>query len=337
MENENPTSTTPDSEAAIGPNCTPEFREQIAAFMAANNWTNESLAKQIGKSAHTVYMYLRGRYAGTWREVERDLLDAIERIEARQLPPSGLIKTAVTDRVARGLRRAERTGDIALLHGPAGLGKTVGCIKYAQDNPIAIRITALRGAASPKALEQAIWLRIESRGWKRKGARVRYLINKLRGANRLLIIDNAQRLGIAAIEWLFDFHDETGCPVALVGNSEVLSRVSGRDQLHSRIGLNWLVNIDPGDGSAMDQYLELGLSELPDAAARKSVLSEARKVVAGPGHIRRLRKQVKLAIDIYNDEDFAATCKKKGAPQTWLTAFIGAASQLTAQQEGEWV
>ncbi len=262
---------------------TPEHRDRLVAFREQRGWSNEQLGKQIGKSAHVVYMYLRGEYAGSWREVERDLLDAVDRIETLQLPASGLHRTVITDRVAAGLRRAWNTLDIALLHGPAGTGKSVGCLKFAQDNRTAIHLTAQRWAASPMALEHLIFLRLETRDWKRRGSRGQYLVNKLRGANRLVIIDNAQRLGVAALQWLFDFHDETGNPIGLVGNSEVLTKVAANDQMHSRIGLSWRVAIEGATDKTLETFVEIGTADLP-ADARRQVANAARKVVTGPGH-----------------------------------------------------
>jgi DNA transposition AAA+ family ATPase len=58
----------------------------------------------------------------------------------------------------------------------------------------------------------------------------------LRGTERLIVVDNANRLHFHSFQWLMDFHDATLVPIAFVGNPEVLDILRRSDQLFSRIG-----------------------------------------------------------------------------------------------------
>ena len=79
--------------------------------------------------------------------------------------------------------------------------------------------------------------------------------------------------------------------IALVGNPDVLQRVSASDQLHSRIGLR----ADVGAGAWLDDAADKALATMwPDAPAEVRLL--ARETARQPGHLRRLVKQARIAI-----------------------------------------
>jgi len=96
----------------------------------------------------------------------------------------------------------------------------------------------------------------------------------------------------SARQWIFDFHDATGCPIALVGNPEVLSAIRENDQQFSRIGLRTEVKGDKASAD-VDRLISIHWP-----AAAESLNGAAIKVIKERGHLRALKKQLLLARDI---------------------------------------
>ena len=143
--------------------------------------------------------------------------------------------------------------------------------------------------------ELKIWNVTLYRGVSKVARRVGVTQSKLAGSERLVIIDNAQRIDISGLRWLMDFHDATGVSFALVGNPEVLVKLRGKDQLYSRIGVKADISESLGDAAWMDRAADDMVAAMwPGAAADIGLL--ARETARKPGHLRTLNKQLKIAI-----------------------------------------
>jgi DNA transposition AAA+ family ATPase len=206
--------------------------------------------------------------------------------------------------VAKVCEQIRKTYDVGLITGAAGVGKTCGGILYQQENPSAIRITVNRWNADPAGIEGLLMAELETRGFKaneeRPGA---WLVRKLAGSYRIVIIDNAQRLPEDSLKWVFDFHDATECPVALIGNPEVLDKIRANDQLFSRIGICEEIEMkDPEKvaGALLKQFC-------PEHA--DALLGDATEIVkqAGRGHGRTLRKQLLIFRDFIQTDAMKKT------------------------------
>jgi DNA transposition AAA+ family ATPase len=277
------------------------LRDRLAAWRDATAATtgkavsNDSLGRKLGYSGTVISKYLSGVPEGDVPSLEtriEDFLKAAARRAVRDVPP---FETAVTRAVHVALECTRRTDDVALLSGPAGIGKSVGIRTYVSANPLTIAITVTRWSRDDAGVVRLLWDELETSSWSGQVSRARYMEQRLADSQRLIVVDNAHRLSNSARAWLFDFHDVTGCPIALVGNPEVLAAIRLNDQQFSRIGLHRRLDM-AGNPSVADYARRMVDAMIPDAP--QALYALAARVAAERGHLRALRKQLAAAIDL---------------------------------------
>ena len=137
---------------------------------------------------------------------------------------------------------AEAAGDISLIYGDAGLGKTVSLKQYTKMHPDVIYIELKDCDKSIKGVCEKILSCIGKlqRGTDR--VLVDAITDYLTVTPKLLIIDEAQHLSQRALENLRAINDVTESGIVLCGNPTVYDRMHGKGQAHfaqlySRIGI----------------------------------------------------------------------------------------------------
>lgn len=270
-----------------------ELRDRLAAYQDAEQLTNGELAKQLSIGTTQVSKYLNEHPEGDVVALEaaaEDVLAAAQR--RRMVNDLDLFPTSVAKQVAIALETIRKTNDVGLITGPAGSGKTCGLALYARQNPSILVITASRWASTGSGLVSLLFSALETRSWNGNMSRVRWMEERLKGSNRLLCVDNAHRLSPSGREWLFDFHDATQIPVALVGNPEIESVLAKNDQQFSRIGLvTHVKTTDPAHvGRSLCRQLLPGNED--------SVADLLTKLAASKGHARSTKKHLLLAHDM---------------------------------------
>ena len=155
--------------------------------------------------------------------------------------------TSISEDVYQSIRYAQINRTLVMLHGDAGAGKTKAAVKYYRDNPqstIYIRLDpSMSGLAGVGELLGAALdipaVSSSKQMWQAIRAR-------LRGTNKVIIVDEAQLLKRAPMDELRILPDEDevnevpGNGVVLIGNSELYERVKkGKitTQAYTRIGL----------------------------------------------------------------------------------------------------
>lgn len=150
--------------------------------------------------------------------------------------------TQTLDNVIMAVSFAEAAGDISLIYGDAGLGKTVSLKQYARMHPDVIYIELKDCDKSVKGVCEKILSRIGKMQSGTDRVLVDAIIDCLTETPRLIIIDEAQHLSIRALENLRAVNDVTESGIVLCGNPTVYDRMHGRGQAHfaqlySRIGI----------------------------------------------------------------------------------------------------
>jgi DNA transposition AAA+ family ATPase len=218
------------------------------------------------------------------------IADFLKARSERTLLETAIFDTSVTRSIATVLDTVRRTSDFALVTGPAGSGKTKAAELYHAKHPTTVHATPNAARRDAKGIEAAVFDAVEHRSWKGNISRWKFLVARFAGSNRLIMVDQAQRLDMSALRWLFDFHDETGCPVALFGNPELLDKLSDDSQLFSRIGLAHPVALKPNEIADVARRVAAqflgGSEDVSDLAAI---------VAKHAGHLRAVRKQSILA------------------------------------------
>lgn len=289
-----PTTTEPAADSR-------DLRAEIADLQAADaKLTQAEISRQSGLHVTRLNQWLRGTYQGDLPALERELarwVDAYRarRLESRLLPQApAWVATPTAERVIAALGYAQVAGDIAVIYGGAGLGKTTSVLQYQRTNPNVWHATMTPASSSVvPALEEiadAVGLREVGGG----AARVqRAIIRRITGTHGLLVVDEAQHLSVAALDEIRALHDATGLGLALVGNEQVYARMTGGnraaylDRLYSRIGKR----------VRLVRAREADIAALIDAwgIEPKSCRQVLHEIAAKPGGLRGLTKVLRLA------------------------------------------
>lgn len=123
-----------------GPSYPPSLRERTRKALGEGGLTQARAAVEIGISAAAFSQWLRGKYgdeAAVEEKVERWLASRAERaqLDARLPTAPEWVDTPTSRRVLSGLAYAQMAGDIAVVYGGAGLGKTLAARRYATHSP----------------------------------------------------------------------------------------------------------------------------------------------------------------------------------------------------------
>lgn len=206
------------------------------------------VAREAGISQSSLTQLLGGTYAANPRKMTVRLAQWLARLSQQRALPvmpqaPGWVSTPTAERILAALAYAHMAGDVAVIYGGAGVGKTTAAREYAARFPniwIATMTPATAGVTT--ALEE-VCLALGFRELPGGGARMqRELVARLQGSEGLLVIDEAQHLGVAALDALRALHDATGIGLALMGNELIYARMTGGtravwlDRLFSRIG-----------------------------------------------------------------------------------------------------
>ncbi len=277
-----------------------EVREQLrTAIDGDRSLTQARISRESGVSSTTVSQFLSRTYPGDLPAVatklNRWLASLAERSQVAALPAApSWVETKQAKRIFGALRYAQLAADIVVIYGPAGVSKTETCRHYAKVSSNTFVVTMSPAQAGLTAALNAVYDAVGLKEARLTAAAMsRMICQRLRGSGGLLIIDEAQHLGHLALDQIRSIHDATGIGVALVGNEQVFTVMSGGqraaylDRLHSRVG-KWLPLKGPAEAD-VDAVLKAW--RIDDAECRKQI----RDVAQRPGALRVLTKVLRLA------------------------------------------
>lgn len=279
-----------------------DVRAELAEVQRQNpkQLSQATIAREAGISTTAISQWIGGTYGGDNDAVEAKVarwLDSYyqRRTQASMLPSAPeWIETPTAKRIISALSYAQLAGDIVVIYGAAGLGKTKANEHYERSNPnVWIATMSPASATAVPALEEvseALGFREITGG----AAKIqRAIIRRIRGTNGLLIIDEAQHLNVQALDAMRALHDATGIGLALVGNEAVYARMTGGnraaylDRLYSRIGKR--VRLTRATQDDVDTLIAAwGFKE-------KQCIDICREIAAKPGGLRVLTKTLRLA------------------------------------------
>lgn len=157
--------------------------------------------------------------------------------------------------------------------GEAGRGKSECAKEYAVNHENTVYFRVYEGW-TPSAMLGTICR--ELTGIQKRAVDIlkRIVIEELDNRPRALLIDEADRLDIRNIEHLRDIHDETGCPIVLIGEPSLYSQLKARARIWQRV--TRVVDFGP---VVVDDVVVFGLKACDlkiDARAANAVLKKCR-------------------------------------------------------------
>lgn len=243
------------------------IKEQLVELMERKGLTQTQVSRAIGKSTALVSQFLQEKYTGDMAGVNALVQDFIERTREKDKAQKVEVKFVATSTARKALeiiRLAHVDGEINVLYGEAGLGKTMALKSYASSNPTALLIEADPSYTARVLLEEICnRLNLSTRG--NMHELFELCVGKLRNTGYLLMIDEGELLPHRALEVLRRIHDKTGIGIVLAGMPRLIINLKGKRgefvQLHSRVG--FALNI--GNALSQDDSDLIASTILPEA------------------------------------------------------------------------
>ena len=224
----------------------PALIQRTQRYMETHSISQNQFAAKVNLSSAALSSYLNQKYKGSVEAVERQLSEFFKLDEeaeaaaektASLLPRAAYVPTSISEDVCQSIRFSQLEHCMVVLHGDAGVGKSKGAQKFLRDHPtnaVGISITPSTGTLNGSIKLLARALRVPE--CRNKMDQMMALRSRLDGTNWVIVIDEAQHLKYAALEEIRSLTDdnpmtgEHGVGVVLIGNSEVYSRLQGRQQ-----------------------------------------------------------------------------------------------------------
>ncbi|MFZ4221448.1 AAA family ATPase [Enterobacter ludwigii] len=218
-------------------------KEKLIQLLEGSGYTQKKVATKTGLSTAVISQYINGVYNGNIANVEAALADFISREEdraKRREVKECFVKTQLSGLVLGLISNTHMDGDIGVIYGPAGMGKSMALREYAATNKGVILIEADPGYTA-KVLLQELCARL---GVKKTG-NIHELseecIQALNGTGWVILVDEAELLPYRALEVLRRIHDRSGVAIVLAGMPRLLINLKGSRgefaQLYSRVGM----------------------------------------------------------------------------------------------------
>ena len=226
-----------------------ELRRAVKEAIEQMGLSQSAAAREAGLSGTILSLWMRGQYGGDNARIETELRTWLEHRDQRQTAaPSlpelpGWLPTPTGSRIIAALSYAQMAGDLSLIYGGAGLGKSISLAHYQAAHPNVWALEASPACCTVSALQrrlaEALHLRLPAGPADLAEAS---LIERIRGSAGLIAVDEAQFLPLRALESLRRLHDLAGVGLALLGNEIIFAQLTGRSraaafaQLYSRVG-----------------------------------------------------------------------------------------------------
>lgn len=238
---------------------------ELNDLMTRKGYSQTQVARAIGKSAATINQYLQGKYAGDVPAIDalaRSFINREAEKEKSQKITARFVPTVTSRKGMEVIRYAHLDGDLNVIFGAAGLGKTMILREYAAQHRDALLIEADPGYTARVVLEELCGLLgISKRGNMHELSEA--CIAALRDSGRLLMVDEAENLPYRALETLRRIHDKSGIGMVLAGMPRLIINLKGKrgeyQQLYSRVGFALCL----GDSLPQSDITDIAVSMLP--------------------------------------------------------------------------
>lgn len=210
-------------------------------YMERTKIGQKEVANKLGVSIATVSLYLRGEYDGNVEELNIKVEQFLARQKDKVLEykvSAEFVPTFTARQIMATIQEAHIEGDMCAVYGASGLGKTQAVLQYAKENTGVILIET-NMSYTAKVLLQKISEKLNLNNRGTLDQLFDGIVARLKGSERVIIIDEAENLPTRSLEFIRRIHDATKVGVALVGAERLLINLKGRHndlaQVYNRI------------------------------------------------------------------------------------------------------
>ena len=227
-----------------------ETVNELSEFMKSSGKSQQQIAKETTLSPSVISQFLKQSYRGDNEAVAKTVSQYLEMARHRI---SGTKHVCFykdmhnTQAVSFACFHAHCHGDIVLVCGDAGAGKTTALEYYDSDHPCVVMVTANSFTSSATSILQMIARKTGKTMAGKKEILMSSLVDYFRNTGRLIIIDEADHLTMAALQAVRNLNDQAKVGIVLSGNNKIYtqmlqgSKCSDLEQLRTRIVVRRMV------------------------------------------------------------------------------------------------
>ncbi len=216
----------------------------ILKYLDESGETRTSVAKQLAISPGALTTFLKGEYKSPHTIIPKvEAFVAMgEKKEIAPIKPS-FKETSISTSVIQTIEYCKIQKSMGIYYGDAGVGKTEGAVEFIRRYPENVMLTVKPVFANISGVNKLICDALGIAECRTNVEAYLAICRKLKGSNRVVIIDEAQHLTIKTLEHLRSLIvDDAGCGLVLIGNETIYNRMIGKQeaqlaQLFSRVAI----------------------------------------------------------------------------------------------------
>lgn len=239
--------------------------EYIVKWLEKHGKPRNWLSKKAGIPSGTLSQILTGKYPSPPSAQLATCVDVLETEESRMADgPAGYVKGSVHKLVNIVCDRTRKHANFGVVTGFVGVGKTRTLKEYRSAKSLTLLVEAnpnmTPGVLMTELLEQ-LGTTVPP-GLDRK---MREVVRAVAGTNYLLVVDEAEKLSGAALEYLRRIRDKAGVGVVLCGTEKLTALLKPEhghfDQIRSRVAM-WPQTIESITRDDADDMARAALADL---------------------------------------------------------------------------
>jgi DNA transposition AAA+ family ATPase len=196
--------------------CNQILRQKLRELRAGSPiYSNAELGKKLGYSASVLSQYLSddgNKYDGNISLLEKKAEDFLQALERRRASGIETAPAKVADEMFVAFEYIRKTNDLGAIIAESGEGKSRGIELILKKNELTILVEATEWNRSIHGVMNSLWTACAVDGWDRSCQRFPFLVQKMRGSDRPIIIDDAHKLSRDALSLLATFQEKNQVP-----------------------------------------------------------------------------------------------------------------------------
>lgn len=215
---------------------------ELDRHMRERNQTQAAVSRSIGVSASAINQWLAGKYKGDVKGLEHSITGFLQRDRERgqkHKKTLDFVMTTAAAKVFEAARMCHLDGEIGVVVGDAGIGKTTAIKRYTENNSDVILVEADLGYTA-RDLFAELHKKCGFDGLGRINKMKDDVIDKLRDSGRMIIIDEAENLPVRALDLLRRINDKAGAGILFCGLKRFMENLRLKQAdfayLYTRVG-----------------------------------------------------------------------------------------------------
>jgi hypothetical protein len=215
-----------------------ELIERLQSLRESQGLTLRSISKSLQISESALSQWLSGKYPGDADSIDEKIAHYLRLNDERRIAPRRQLKfveTTIVKKIFEVARWCHLDGEMGVVYGQSGIGKTYAVREYVNRNLDAILIEIDDRYANKTAFVRELHRRLGGDGNGKLQEVLDVVVERLKYSGRLLIVDEAEKLPYRTLELIRRLHDFTEIGVLLVGMPELIDNLRGKRRQYAQI------------------------------------------------------------------------------------------------------